>query len=126
MCGLNQRVGIEGFFCIVRSAPNFHMEPQWHFSSKALEDYMQIAVRRRWNTAEVGTKIEAFSIAGCDVISRFCPSLLLVFTKPCLIDLLGNAKQKSDHMKGQIRDMINEKLSYVALLIIYLSSQLIS
>ena len=69
MEGLKSRVGIEGFFCIVRTAANFHMTPQWYFTMQELKDYMQVAVRRRWNTVEVGTKIEAFSIAGCDVIS---------------------------------------------------------
>jgi hypothetical protein len=69
MTGLKQRVGIEGFFCMVRTATNFHMAPQWYFTSAALHDYMKIAVRRRWDTAEIGTKLEAFSIAGCDIIS---------------------------------------------------------
>ncbi|KAF8954280.1 hypothetical protein BDZ97DRAFT_491743 [Flammula alnicola] len=27
--GLKTRVGIEGFFCIVRNTPTYHMQPQW-------------------------------------------------------------------------------------------------
>jgi hypothetical protein len=46
------------------------MKPYWYFSSPGLEDYMKIAVRRRWDTSEVGTKLEAFAIAGCDVVSE--------------------------------------------------------
>jgi len=30
MDGLRTRVGIEGFFCIVRNTPDFHMKPQWY------------------------------------------------------------------------------------------------
>ncbi|KAJ6578927.1 hypothetical protein B0H10DRAFT_2236038 [Mycena sp. CBHHK59/15] len=67
--GLNQRVvGIEAFFCIVRNSSAFHIEPHWYFTSKELEEYMEIATRKRWNTAEVGARLEAFAIAGCDVI----------------------------------------------------------
>ena len=68
MAGLKTRVGIEGFFCIVRNATNYHMEPQWYFTTSALEDYMPYAVRKAaWQTTEVGAKLEAFAIAGCDV-----------------------------------------------------------
>ncbi|KAJ6450455.1 hypothetical protein C8R47DRAFT_939218, partial [Mycena vitilis] len=67
MVGLNARVGIEGFFCVVRNTTQFHMKPQWYFTSEELENYMQIACRKRWNTEEIGSKIEAFSVAGCDV-----------------------------------------------------------
>ncbi|KAJ7603379.1 hypothetical protein DFH06DRAFT_1022290 [Mycena polygramma] len=78
MIGLNARVGIEGFFCIVRNTTQFHMKPQWYFTSEELENYMQIACRKRWNTEEVGSKIEAFSVAGCDVMSA-SPSPFLFF-----------------------------------------------
>jgi hypothetical protein len=73
MTGLTYRVGVEGFFCIVRNSPEYHMKPYWYFTSPALEDYMKIAVCRRWDTSEVGTKIEAFAVAGCDVVSELCP-----------------------------------------------------
>ncbi|KAJ7438530.1 hypothetical protein B0H11DRAFT_1752670 [Mycena galericulata] len=69
MAGLATRVGVEGFFCIVRNSPDFSMQPQWFFTSRELEAYMPLATRRRWVTAEVGTKVEAFAVAGCDVLS---------------------------------------------------------
>lgn len=31
---------------------------------------MKVIVRRRWDTAEIGAKIEAFAVAGCDVVSQ--------------------------------------------------------
>ncbi|KAJ6603909.1 hypothetical protein B0H10DRAFT_1957573 [Mycena sp. CBHHK59/15] len=72
--GLNQRVvGIEAFFCVVRNSSAFHIEPHWYFTSKELEEYMEIATRKRWNTAEVGAGLEAFAIAGCDVARRPSP-----------------------------------------------------
>jgi hypothetical protein len=46
------------------------MNPYWYFTSPALEEYMKIAVRKRWDTSEVGTRLEAFAIAGCDPISE--------------------------------------------------------
>jgi hypothetical protein len=69
MCGLSTRVGIEGFFCIVRDSADFHMAPQWYFTSRELEQYMPIATRQKWVTTEVGTRVEAFAVAGCDVMS---------------------------------------------------------
>jgi hypothetical protein len=68
MTGLTHRVGIEGFFCMVQSSPNFHMIPHWFFTSPALEEYMKVAVRKKWDTSEVGTKLEAFA---CDPVSEY-------------------------------------------------------
>ena len=72
MTGLNMRVGIEGFFCIVRNTPDYHMEPKWYFSSEALKDYMKIAVpvHKGWDISHVGAKLEAFAVAGCDPVSK--------------------------------------------------------
>jgi hypothetical protein len=70
MTALSNRVGIEGMFVIVRNNTDFNMPPQWHFTSKELERYMPLAVRKRWDTGEVGGKLEAFAIAGCDTISK--------------------------------------------------------
>ncbi|KAJ7732774.1 hypothetical protein DFH07DRAFT_696399, partial [Mycena maculata] len=69
MVGLGTRVGVEGFFCIVRNSTDFHIQPQWFFTSRELEQYMPIATRRKWSTVEVGTKVEAFCVAGCDVVN---------------------------------------------------------
>jgi hypothetical protein len=68
--GLSYRVGIQGFFCIVRDNPDFFMGPQWYFTSDALRQYMPLAVRRKWDTSDVGTRLEAFALAGCDTMSK--------------------------------------------------------
>ncbi|KAJ7757676.1 hypothetical protein B0H14DRAFT_3598809 [Mycena olivaceomarginata] len=93
MHGLSYRVGIEGLFCIVRNNPDFHMIPQWYFTSPELERYMPLAVRRKWDTAEVGCRLEAFAIAGCDTMN-----------------LLRSNKQKVDFLKSEIRDGVHSGL----------------
>ncbi|KAJ7062973.1 hypothetical protein B0H15DRAFT_958756 [Mycena belliarum] len=96
MVGLGRRVGIEGFFCIVRNSSDFHMKPRWYFTSKALQEYMPLATRAKWTTTGVGAKVEAFAVAGCDVVN-----------------LLRNSKQKADHLKMTIRDLMTEKFSAI-------------
>lgn len=84
MTGLNMRVGIEGFFCIVRNTPDYHMEPKWYFSSEALKDYMKIAVpiHKGWDISHVGAKLEAFAVAGCDPVSKSLSCLSLFKLDP--------------------------------------------
>ncbi|KAJ6608005.1 hypothetical protein B0H10DRAFT_1955755 [Mycena sp. CBHHK59/15] len=53
-------------FCVVRNNAQFKMEPKRYFTSRELEQYMEIATRKKWVTGEVGMKLEAFAIAGCD------------------------------------------------------------
>ncbi|KAJ7284760.1 hypothetical protein C8J57DRAFT_1052911 [Mycena rebaudengoi] len=71
MAALGNRVGIEGFFCVVCNSAEFHMAPKWYFTSPELEAYMAIATRRKWDTGEVGIKLEAFAVAGCDPVSAW-------------------------------------------------------
>jgi hypothetical protein len=47
------------------------MDPQWYFTSSELHDYMKFAVRRQWDIGEMGAKIEAFAVAGCDPASWY-------------------------------------------------------
>lgn len=78
MVRLSLRVGVEGFFCIVRSSTSFYIQPQWYFTSKELENYMKIACRKGWETNTVGTKVEAFAVAGCDVMSAYLAHLHII------------------------------------------------
>ncbi|KAJ6476564.1 hypothetical protein DFH09DRAFT_952319 [Mycena vulgaris] len=93
MVGLGHRIGIEGFFCIVRNNPDYNTKPKWFFTSPELEEYMQVACRKRWDTGEVGMRLEAFALAGSNVLN-----------------LLRTSKQKADFLKRQIRDLVKEKL----------------
>jgi hypothetical protein len=45
------------------------MEPEWFFTRPELENYMEFAAAKRWDTGQVGAKLEAFAIAGCDAAS---------------------------------------------------------
>ncbi|KAJ7164604.1 hypothetical protein C8R43DRAFT_946420 [Mycena crocata] len=91
--GLRARVGVEGFFCVVGDSADFNMIPQWFWTSQQLEDYMPLAVGKRWVTNTVGTKLEAFAVAGCDVLG-----------------LLRTSRQKADFLKARIRDFIAQKI----------------
>jgi hypothetical protein len=71
---------MEGFFCIVRNNAEFHVAPEWYFTSPELENYMPIATRRKWDTGEVGMKLEAFAVAGCDPASACTDFFPLVNT----------------------------------------------
>ncbi len=47
------------------------MAPQWYFTSEAISNYMPLVVRKKWDTHDIGIKLEAFAIAGCDRMSMF-------------------------------------------------------
>ncbi|KAJ7192580.1 hypothetical protein GGX14DRAFT_479933 [Mycena pura] len=93
LSALAQRVGVEGFFCIVKNNVHFRMDPEWYFTSRELEQYMEIATSKKWVTGEVGMKLEAFAVAGCDPAN-----------------LLRTSKQKTDWMKGEIRSLLAKNL----------------
>ena len=69
---LNMRVSIEAFFCVVRNTPDYVMDSIWFFSSEALMNYFPTAVpiHKPFDIAYVGSKIEAFAVAGCNVVSK--------------------------------------------------------
>jgi hypothetical protein len=48
------------------------MNPVWFFTSEALMNYMPTAVplHKPWDLAFIGAKLEAFAIAGCDIVSK--------------------------------------------------------
>ena len=81
MQGLSTRVGAHGFFCLVRASPHYNTSPKWYYTHEGIEDYLKFVVRRRWDPRLVGTQLEAFAIAGCDIngaltllIPLQCPS----------------------------------------------------
>ncbi|KAJ6447919.1 hypothetical protein C8R45DRAFT_1115608 [Mycena sanguinolenta] len=89
MHGLSYRVGVEGFYSLVRNSMDFHMSPQWYFTSPELARYLPIAVGRKWDTATVGPKLEAFAITGCDTMG-----------------MLRNTPQKVLYLKAEIQEFI--------------------
>lgn len=65
--GMNNRVGVQGFYCLVRTDPQFAMTPRWYFTTPELERFLGIAVRNQWDTVRVGTMVEAFAARGGDM-----------------------------------------------------------
>ena len=92
----------------MRNTSTYHIQPQWFFTSNALESYMKIAVKK-WTTHSVGTKVEAFAIAGCDLISKYIQPLLTI-QFIYYADLLTTSKKKADHLKAEIWNKISEML----------------
>ena len=46
------------------------MQTQFYYMLEELEDYLKIAIHKRWDTTEVGAKIEAFTVAGSNILSK--------------------------------------------------------
>ncbi|KAJ6573776.1 hypothetical protein DFH09DRAFT_915771, partial [Mycena vulgaris] len=113
MDALSIRVGIEGFFLIVRNNSDFHIGPQWHWTSPDLERYMPLAVTRRWDQAGVGAKVEAFALAGGDTMSTsdLVSCGIQLIDDSFFKDLLCTAPQKAAYAKREICDMIVKGLS---------------
>ncbi|KAJ7860596.1 hypothetical protein B0H14DRAFT_3446004 [Mycena olivaceomarginata] len=93
LSALAHHVGVKGFFCVVKNNVAFRMEPEWYFTCKELEEYMEIATRKKWVTGEVGMKLEAFVIVGCDPAN-----------------MLRTSKQKTDWMKGEVWSLLGKNL----------------
>lgn len=71
MQGLSTRIGAEGFFCLVRSSSLYNTAPKWYYTRKSMDDYLKFIVRSRWDPRLVGTQLEAFAMAGCDLNCGF-------------------------------------------------------
>ena len=71
--GLRLCIGVEGFFCIVRSNTEFFAHPHFYFSRPEIQFYLALIASSRspWIPAAVAAKIEAFAIAGCDVAGNY-------------------------------------------------------
>ncbi|KAH9856315.1 hypothetical protein C2E23DRAFT_882399 [Lenzites betulinus] len=90
--GLQHRVGVEAFFCVVRNTADYPLKPRWWFSSNTLDEFLRGNVRR-FEPERIGVMAEAFAIAGCDYFNQ-----------------LKNTEQKAAFLKGEIRDLVHEAL----------------
>ena len=70
LCGLKCRAGIEAFVCIMRNNTGYHMSPKWFFTNPSMNRYLTGAIKK-WDVESIGTKLEAFSIAGCDMLCEW-------------------------------------------------------
>ncbi|KAI0682683.1 hypothetical protein C8T65DRAFT_703154 [Cerioporus squamosus] len=90
--GIQSRDGVEGFYMIVRNTGDYTFKPRWWFSSKALDDYLRLSVRK-FEPEKIGVLAEAFAISGSNFFA-----------------VLQNPKEKALHVKAEIRDYILEAL----------------
>jgi len=71
---------------------------------------MKIAARKKWDAHEVGTKLEAFAIAGCDPLSMYQHFCSVSNMNSLYADLLNTSKKKADYLKSQICDKFHSNL----------------
>ncbi|KAJ7205816.1 hypothetical protein GGX14DRAFT_568713 [Mycena pura] len=51
---LAQRVGVEGFFCIVKNNVHFRMDPEWYFTSRSLSNLLRTSKQKTdWMKGEI-------------------------------------------------------------------------
>ena len=81
MQALSTRIGAHGFFCLIRASPHYNTAPRWYFTDDEINEYLKFVIRRRWDPRLVGTQLEAFAIAGCDINSGciYSMSILISF-----------------------------------------------
>ncbi|TFK59157.1 hypothetical protein BDN72DRAFT_906111 [Pluteus cervinus] len=96
LLGLQRRAGVHAMVCIFRNTTTYVMDPQWFFTSAELEPYLPMAVGKQWNTAQVGARLEAFAIAGCDTSKLF-----------------KTVQQKVEFYKMSIRNRVNHSLRQI-------------
>lgn len=83
-----------GFACLLSRDPDLRVNPYWCFTDPCIEDFMSIAVGRTWDTYTVGTRIEAFLLAGGSMKGENL-----------------SAKKRVLFLKATIRNSFNKKLS---------------
>ncbi|OSD00279.1 hypothetical protein PYCCODRAFT_1469608 [Trametes coccinea BRFM310] len=96
MLALQARVGIQGFYCIVRSTAAYQMRPHFFFTDRALDTFLRGAIRG-FQPETIGSLAEAFSIAGLDYLS-----------------FLRTSGEKVTFLKSEIRELINQGLGLCA------------
>lgn len=59
-------MGVDGFFCLVRSNLEFRMTPRWFFSNDGLDPFLRKT--RRFDPDAIGVLAESFCLAGSDYL----------------------------------------------------------
>ncbi len=63
------RAGIEGFYMICRNSGDYSMKPRWWFSSKNLDEYLRLSVKK-FEPEKIGVLSEAFAISGANYFGK--------------------------------------------------------
>ncbi|OBZ76607.1 hypothetical protein A0H81_03870 [Grifola frondosa] len=51
--GLKHRAGIQGFYCLFRSTPDFNMAPRWFFTTDDIDMYLRTTIKKGWDTDNI-------------------------------------------------------------------------
>ncbi|TFK59028.1 hypothetical protein BDN72DRAFT_906209 [Pluteus cervinus] len=96
LVALQRRAGVQAMVCIFRNTAAYVMDLQWFFTNPEIKPYLPMAVGRRWDTSQVGARLEAFAIAGCDTARLF-----------------KTVQQKVEYYKMAIRNRVNQNLRQI-------------
>ncbi|KAL0572556.1 hypothetical protein V5O48_009413 [Marasmius crinis-equi] len=91
---LCRRVGMEGFFMLIRSRFDITIPPQWYCTNTKLENYLALAVKGPWDLGMFIGRCEAFVLAGCDVAN-----------------LATNVQKTVSFLKGEVRGLVKRLLA---------------
>ena len=54
---------------IVKNNSELHLRPVWYFTSPQIPRYLSTTIKG-WDMGRIGTLLEAFATAGCDVLCK--------------------------------------------------------
>ena len=57
---------MEAFIGLVRNNTEYDLRPQWFFTSSPINRYLTGSIKK-WDVEVIGSQLEAFSIAGCEL-----------------------------------------------------------
>ncbi|KAJ2970026.1 hypothetical protein NUW54_g12826 [Trametes sanguinea] len=93
LLGLQVRVGVQAFYCVVRSSLEYQLHPRFFFTNRDLDVFLRGSVRR-FEPENIGALAEAFSIAGSDYLS-----------------FLRSMTEKVTFLRGEVRELLNSGLA---------------
>ena len=70
LIALKCRCGVEAFIGLVRNNTEYDLRPQWFFTSPPINRYLTGAIKK-WDVEVIGSQMEAFAIAGCELFSTW-------------------------------------------------------
>ncbi|KAL0578047.1 hypothetical protein V5O48_003953 [Marasmius crinis-equi] len=91
---LCRRVGMDGFFMLIRNRFDITIPPQWYCTNTKLENYLALAVKGPWDLGRFIGRCEAFVLAGCDIAN-----------------LATNTQTTVSFLKGEIRELVKRLLA---------------
>ncbi|EKM60054.1 uncharacterized protein PHACADRAFT_26077 [Phanerochaete carnosa HHB-10118-sp] len=119
---LDNRIGVKGFFCLVRSITESAIKLRWWFSSADLKRFLSIGWHKWCDSKQIGMMVEAFTIAGSFVLgaSQYHTGTNAATRANSLIGVLRTNKLNAEFTKAQIWDKMKDLLGQSQLTITYI------